>query len=230
MTDLHTHILPGVDDGAQTVEEAISMLQMQAAQGVNTVALTPHFHGRKESAEEFLLRREEAWKRLVEATKEQPGPELILGAEVSWMPDMSKWPELESLCYQGTKTLLVELPVRPWTDTVYQELNRLEGRRGIMPMIAHVDRYFYCQKKSDIVRLLDMGYPVQVSADALFSVFHRKQAVEFLDRYDGLLISDCHNCEDRSPDLEKAYKIVKKKLGLNAVQRIADLTDEILID
>lgn len=230
MTDLHTHILPGIDDGAQTVEEAIAMLRLEAEQGVTTVALTPHFHGRKESFEDFLERREAAWKQLFEATREMVCPKLLLGAEAAWVPDMSQWPDLESLCYQGTRTLLVELPVRPWTDSVFLELNRLEGRRGIVPMIAHVDRYFYCQKKGDIERLLGMGYPVQVSADALFSLFHRKQALELLEDYDGLLISDCHNLADRAPNLEKAYKIAKKKLDPISVRRISDLTDEILID
>ena len=230
MTDLHTHILPGVDDGAQTIEEAVAMLQVQAKQGVNAVALTPHFHGRKEPVEEFLARRENAWNQLREATKDLACPELILGAEAAWVPDMNQWPELESLCYQGTKTLLVELPVQPWTDSVFVELNRLEGRKGIIPMIAHVDRYFFCQKKGDIERLLSMGYPVQVSAEALFSLFHRRQALELLEHYDGLLISDCHNLTDRAPNLGKASKIIKKKLGQNLAQQIADMTDEILVD
>ena len=47
MTDLHTHILPGIDDGAKSIEEALALLRAQANQGVDTVALTPHFYKRR---------------------------------------------------------------------------------------------------------------------------------------------------------------------------------------
>ncbi len=229
MTDLHTHILPGMDDGAQSMEEALMLLRMQAQQGVDTVALTPHFYKRRENATDFLARRKAAWIRLQEATQNDDYPKLILGAEVAWMSEMTQWPELEALCYQGTKTLLVELPTMPWTDSVFRELYSLEGRRGIMPMIAHVDRYFYFQKEKSIERLLEMGYPVQVSAEALFRLFTRKKALNLLENYEGLLISDCHNLTDRKPNIEAAMKIVEKKLGHRTAREIAGVTDEVLI-
>lgn len=228
MTDLHTHILPGVDDGAQTVEEALALLQVQAQQGVDTVALTPHFYGRRESVDSFLQRREAAWQQLLEATAGMQSPRLILGAEVSWMPDMAQWPELEALCYQGTNVLLVELPMAPWTDSVFRALNRLESQRGVVPMIAHIDRYFHGQKKKDIDRLLEMGYPVQISAEALFRFYTRKRALDLLENYDSLLISDCHNLTDRKPNTERGMKIISKKLGNRAAKTIAELSNEIL--
>lgn len=229
MTDLHTHILPGVDDGAQTVDEALALLQIQAQQGVDTVALTPHFYGRRESPESFLARREAAWQQLLEATAGLQCPRLLLGAEVAWMPDMAQWSELEALCYQGTSVLLVELPMAPWTDSVFRALNSLEGRRGVIPMIAHIDRYFYCQKKKDIDRLLEMGYPVQISAEALLRFYTRKRALDLLENYDGLLISDCHNLSDRKPNIERAIRIAGKKLGNRFAEEIATLSDEILV-
>lgn len=229
MTDLHTHILPGMDDGAQSIEEALELLQIQNQQGVDTVALTPHFYGRRESVESFLARRETAWQNLLTATSETQHPRLILGAEVAWVPNMFQWPELESLCYQGTKILLVELPVTPWPDSIFRELNSLESRRGVIPMIAHIDRYFYCQKKKDLDRLLEMGYPVQVSAEALFQFYTRKKALDFLKNYDGLLISDCHNISDRKPNIERAMKIVEKRLGRIVAGKIASVTGDIFM-
>lgn len=230
MTDLHTHILPGMDDGAKTLEESLTLLEEQGRQGVNTVALTPHFYRRRETAAMFLDRREAAWTRLVEATQDQAYPELILGAEVAWMPDMAQWPELEALCYQGTKILLVELPMMPWTDSIFRELYSLEGRRGIIPMIAHIDRYFHVQKRRDIERLLEMGYPVQISAEALSHFSLRKPALEFLADYDGILISDCHNLKDRAPNMENALKIIEKKLGARMRSQIVANTDAVLCD
>ena len=60
MKDLHTHILPAMDDGAATIEDALAMLQEQTRQGVEMVALTPHFYRDTESVDEFLKRRDHA--------------------------------------------------------------------------------------------------------------------------------------------------------------------------
>ena len=230
MTDLHTHILPGMDDGAQTMEEALAMLRMEAQQGVDTVALTPHFYRDKEDLKTFLDRRQTAWDQLLENTKDMEYPKLILGAEVVWAPGMADWPELENLCYQGTKTLLIELPTTPWADIVYHQLYRLEGRRGIMPMIAHVDRYLRLQSKKSLLRMLDMGYPVQVSAEALLRFWDRESAMNMLKQYDGLLISDCHNLTDRKPNLDAGIKKLEKRFGRTAARELASLTDDALFD
>lgn len=230
MTDLHTHILPGMDDGAQSVEEAVEMLRLQVQQGVDTVALTPHFYPERENIADFLARRESARLKLLKALQGQQCPKLILGAEVAWVPDMTEWPELESLCYQNTKTILIELPIYTWTDSLFRQLYSMESRRGVMPVIAHIDRYFRIQSKRNLERLLEMGYPIQVSAEALLRLLGRKQALELLKYYDGLLISDCHNLLERGPNLEQAMAVVKKKLGARVAQEISNITDEILKD
>lgn len=230
MTDLHTHILPGMDDGAQTVEEALALLAEQTQQGVTAVALTPHFYKRREPTKSFLARRQAAWMRLQDATQGVKCPDLILGAEVAWAPDMSEWPELEDLCYQGTKILLVELPTMPWTDSIFRELYNLEGRRGVIPMIAHLDRYFHIQKKRDIERILEMGYPVQISVEALSQFFYKKQALEILKNYDGILISDCHNLTDRAPNLALGIRVIEKHQGTHTARKVASLTDDILAE
>ncbi len=228
MTDLHTHILPGMDDGVQSVQEAVQMLRIQAQQGIDTVALTPHFYRHDESVESFLARRSAAWKKLSKAVQGEECPSMILGAEVAWMPDISQWPDLESLCYQNTKMLLVELPMIPWTSEVFAQLYRMENRRGIMPVIAHVDRYFRTQSKRNLFKLLAMGYPVQVSADAVLRFSNRKRALDILKYCDGLLISDCHNLESRPPRLGQALAMVEKKLGAQIAREIAAMTADIL--
>jgi protein-tyrosine phosphatase len=143
---------------------------------------------------------------------------------------MIEMPDLEELCYEGTNILLVELPVAPWTNAVYQQLYALENRRGLMPMIAHLDRYIGFQKRSSIIKILEMGYPIQVSADALFYFTIRGRALEMLANFDGLLISDCHNTTNREPNYERAKKIMEKKLGHRMTREIIALTDEMLTD
>ena len=58
MTDLHTHILPGIDDGAPDMETALHMLEAEDKQGVNTVALTPHFYRSREHIADFLAEKQ----------------------------------------------------------------------------------------------------------------------------------------------------------------------------
>ena len=230
MTDLHTHILPGMDDGAQSVDEAVKMLHIQAEQGIDTVALTPHFYRQNESVSDFLTRRDAAWQELSQAVQGEKVPSMILGAEVAWMPGMSQWPDLERLCYQNTKLLLVELPTTPWSGNVFTQLYGIENRRGIMPVIAHVDRHFRTQSRRNLYKLFAMGYPLQVSAEALLKFTTRRKALELLKYSDGLLISDCHNLGTRSPKLGAAMAVVEKKLGARMARDIASITDDVLQD
>ena len=65
MLDIHTHILPGIDDGSRSVEQSVSMLQCEAEQGVTTVALTPHYDAKRETPAQFVQRREVAKEHLL---------------------------------------------------------------------------------------------------------------------------------------------------------------------
>ena len=67
MTDLHSHILPGIDDGAQTVEDSLALLREQVAQGVDQIALTPHFNAERITVSEFIERRAESFEQLQKA-------------------------------------------------------------------------------------------------------------------------------------------------------------------
>lgn len=231
MTDLHTHILPGMDDGAPDGDTALQMLHMEAEQGVETVALTPHFYRSREYISDFLTRRDAAMEQLKNAAKGQEGlPRLILGAEVSYVPGIADWPELERLCYEGTRTLLVELPMEPWNDEVFRQLYRLEGYSGITPMIAHAERYFVCQERKHMNRLLEMDLPLQVSAEALLHLAGRRKALLLLQNHNGLLISDCHNLTTRRPNMGQGLDWLEKKLGRESAARIAADTDEILLE
>ncbi len=83
MTDMHCHILPGMDDGSRSAAESLSMLEASAAQGVDRIVATPHFYAGENSPEVFLSRREHAYERLKAVWR--PGlPEIALGAEVCW--------------------------------------------------------------------------------------------------------------------------------------------------
>ena len=213
MTDLHTHILPGIDDGAPDIETALRMLDEEVKQGVNTIALTPHFYRSREHIADFLARRESSWDKLKSKFKNKKHPQLILAAEVAYAPGMADWTELEQLCYTGTKLLLVEPPMTPWNDEMFHQLYAIEGRRGVTPMIAHFDRYIKIQSKQHIDQLLEMGFPIQVSTESLLRFLRRNQAMKLITEYGAVPVSDCHDMNNRPPNLDKAAHLLKKKLG-----------------
>ena len=223
MTDLHTHILPGIDDGARTVEESISLLRMQLKSGVNTVALTPHFKFSAAEQPEFLLRRERSYNALSKAIDKHGLPiELILGAEVAFTTPLLEL-DLDSLCYEGTKTILIELPMDHYPAYAGDMFYRLM-LDGYTPLIAHAERYSYFTRKPGLLEKLTRGGAlVQVNAGGLLKRRTRKRILKMISG--GLvhvLASDTHSMDLRPPRLEKAVKVIEKKLGNETAQRLVN--------
>lgn len=235
MTDLHTHILPGMDDGARTVEESLTMLRMQRDQGVNTVVLTPHFYPDREDVDTFLRRLDEAMVRLQSAldvmgTKRQTLPQLLLGAEVAWRSDLLECERLGELCIGQTKNMLVELPFTPWTEHTVNQLYELLTCFGITPIIAHLERYLDIQHPKMVGRLLELELPVQVSCGALNHFLGRRRTLKLLCSGQAQVIaSDCHNCTTRPPDMARSVRFLKRKLGGQAVQELIDNAAQLTI-
>lgn len=83
MIDFHTHILPGIDDGAKSLEESLSLLKMEQEQGVDTIVLTPHYFHERQSLDAFLQQRNTAYEQLRHAAeREKISINFHLGAEV----------------------------------------------------------------------------------------------------------------------------------------------------
>lgn len=234
MTDLHTHILPGIDDGAQSVEESLAMLRMERSQGVDTVVLTPHFYRDRENPKRFLRRRQESAvalaRRVIELSEQEREalPQMLLGAEVTWWPDMADWEELPEMCIGDTRNLLLELPFTPWNDRMIYQLHELFGRTGITPVIAHLERYLKIQRPEYIREVLQLGVPVQVSADILLRPIARGGAMKLLRQGQAHVVaSDCHRCVGRIPNLAAATDLLRRKLGNSETEMIIRRADEL---
>lgn len=163
MTDLHSHLLPGIDDGAKTLADAVAMLKMQQSDGVRMVCVTPHFYPGRQTPDEFLARRAAALEQLLPAAALY-GIRLVEGAEAAISENLPELDRLGELCLAGSRTLLVELPAAwmpPWTENVLDEL--LAG--GIRPLLAHVERYSYFRSDvSRLERLVRLGCYAHVTA------------------------------------------------------------------
>lgn len=223
--DFHSHILPQMDDGSASVEESIAMLRLLGQQGVSHVVATPHFYPNYDDPEQFLSRRDRSYRQLMEAASTQPDlPQITLGAEVLFFHGMSESDLLPRLTIEKKRCILIEMPPPPWTDSMYRELEAIRRKRGIIPIIAHVDRYISPFRTHGIPgRLAQL--PVLVQANAGFFLKRSTSALALkLLKADQiqLLGSDCHNLTTRPPEMGKAVARIGEKLGQNVLDQIRD--------
>lgn len=194
MTDLHTHILPGMDDGPKDIPAALALLEQEYAQGVRNVALTSHYHCEAEDLDAFLARRERAFSALSEAAPRDMT--LKRGCEVFFSPALLSL-DVRKLCLEGTSSLLLELPILQKPAFLNEVLLGLTSR-GITPLIAHAERYLYVQRDPRLLtEWIDLGARIQVNAGS-DAAFIRKLLRWGLVH---VMASDAHHASHRPADL-----------------------------
>lgn len=223
VVDFHSHVLPGIDDGSRSLEESIAMLRMEAEQGIRHVIATPHFYAHNDAPERFLARRQEAEARLREEMAKHPGlPELSVGAEVYFFRGISDSEILSQLTIGGKRCILIEMGESPWSESAYRELAAIREKQGLIPIVAHVDRYIGPFRTYGIPERLTQ-LPVIVQANASFFLRRSTASMAIRMLRSGrihLLGSDCHNMTSRMPNLGDALAVIQKRLGDPAIEGI----------
>ena len=163
MIDLHSHLLPGVDDGSADMETSITVLQRFANHGIEVLVCTPHLMASEASLVPYHHHRELLAELIAVAP---PKPELRLGWEI-----MLDRPGCDlhapELSLGGARAVLVEFPRAYLPVGTTDELDRIR-RTGIVPVIAHPERYYGCTL--DTVRAWrDVGAVVQTDATMLLA-------------------------------------------------------------
>lgn len=210
MFDIHTHLLPGIDDGSKNLQDTQAMFSIINQSGVKTVVATPHYYHNM-SVEDFIQIRNDAFVS-VENLPERP--EIVLGAEVWLEYGMHKNEKLRELCIGDTDYMLIEMPFVKWNKWVYDELFKISAKHEVNIIIAHLERYINLVKMDDIYRLCDMDVKIQVNVDRLGGVFFKSPAEKLMKK--GLVDfigSDCHNTTTRKPCMEKAKKRICSLFG-----------------
>ena len=228
MIDVHTHILPGIDDGSKSVEMSLEMLRISAAQGVKTVVATPHFYPTRNNPEKFYEDRQRAWEQLGQLPDDLP--QVLLGAEVAYFEGISRSSQLEAMRLGSSDLLLVEMPMSPWTDRMMEELRQIPGNLGLQPVLAHVDRYLHrSQLPRYLEDILDMEIPLQVSASAFGKFSERGKMLRLVKNgCVDFIGSDAHNLTTRVPNMADAARVIAKKLGEEALQDITARSAQLL--
>ena len=231
IVDFHSHILPGIDDGSGSLKESIALLRLEAEQGISHVVATPHFYPRYETPESFLEKRHRAEETLLAAREQVKGlPSISVGAEVYFFRGISESEFLPQLTIQGNQCILIEMPPAPWPEAVFQELESIWRRRGITPVVAHIDRYIAPFRTYKIPqRLQQMPVLVQANASFFLESRTRRMALKML-RADQiqLLGSDCHNLDSRPPKLGSAVELIRQQLGDEVLERIRSYQEDVL--
>ncbi len=233
LIDAHSHILPGIDDGSGSLEQSVTMLRMEAEQGVQQVIATPHFYPQHDSPERFLARRAKAEERLrTEMEKHSNLPELHIGAEVHYFNRMSDSDQLIGLTIGNSRGVLIEMPNAPWTEAMYRDLEDIYAKCGLIPIVAHIDRYIGCFRTFGIPdRLAELPVLVQANADFFMNRLTSSVALRMLKNDQiHLLGSDCHNLDRRKPDLKGAVDRIAKRLGEGALARVSTYGQDLLND
>ncbi|MBE5869200.1 MAG: capsular polysaccharide biosynthesis protein [Lachnospiraceae bacterium] len=229
MIDWHSHVLPGMDDGSRNVEESLILLEMLADQKVDTVIATPHFHANDESVSHFLDRRAQAIQSLQAGMSEEL-PRVLAGAEVRYYRGISRMEDLKKLCIQGSKLLLLEMPMSGWTEYTVKELVELSGTRDLTLILAHMERYLRMQSDRVWSRLYDSGILMQVNAGFFIDLRTRRKALSMLrGRAIHLIGSDCHNVSPRPPRIGRAFEIAEKRLGRDFINHMNECGQDLLV-
>ena len=214
LTDLHCHILPGIDDGAKDADMSGALLLSEKQQGVEQIFFTPHFYADEISVDGYIERRAAALERMRE-TVDRLGLKTALGAEVRMQEELTGM-DLRPLRMGNTPYLLLEFPFLSgtyplWGERIVEQL--LD--QGIRPVFAHIDRYDYFMNDTErLEHFREMGCIFQVNADSVISRRRSPAVFELMKAgHVHVLGSDAHSPEKRPANLRSALEKVEAKLG-----------------
>ncbi|GAC1347572.1 MAG: protein tyrosine phosphatase [Ktedonobacteraceae bacterium] len=233
MIDVHLHILPGVDDGPGNLDDSLSLARSLVQEGVRTAVATPHYNEDypRRSANEIYERVQSLQQTL---DRHAIPLRLLAGHEALIKPGLVEDIQLGRLStLNGSRYLLLELWNSMWlpeTERVIFELRAF----GVVPVLAHPERYHVIQQDSDRLRaLLEQGVLTQLTAGSLVGLQGntvRKCAETLMKR--GLvncIASDAHGPGRRPPAIRQGMQVAERILGQAQAQQLIEAVPAALV-
>ncbi|WP_207695653.1 protein-tyrosine phosphatase [Enterococcus sp. DIV0212c] len=233
MIDLHCHILPGIDDGAQSIDDSLEMARMAVKQGITHILCTPHHNNGKynNTAGKVIscvaALQEELDHRNIPLT-------LFEGQEVRIGGDLPEQIQNNDILFADldNRYILIEFPtneIPAYAEQLFIKL--LEA--GHIPIIVHPERNSkFIEDPNELLPFLEMGVLTQLTAPSYVGVFGNKiektakQMVAHNLVY--MMASDAHNVEKRGFFMKKAYDAIAKDMGPKHVEAMQQMTKDIL--
>ena len=227
MVDLHAHLLPGVDDGAADIDEAIAMCRRAAADGITAAVVTPHQrHEQWPNTDRDALRAGfETLRRAAPA-----GLGLALGAEIAvdseLVDEVESLPGGNLLPLAGSRYLLLELPVQPGGPEPRAVVHELVVA-GWRPIVAHPERIPWLAGEPDLLTsLVERGALLQLTAMAVTGEFggRARECCAYLLDADlaHFVASDAHDAVRRPPVLSEAFRAIAGGWGEERARRLME--------
>ncbi len=226
MIDTHLHILPGVDDGPETLEQSLALARVLAQEGVHTAIATPHYN------DEFPRRGAAEIRERVFALQQalhQYGIALhvLAGHEALIKPGLIEDIRVGRLAtLNGSRYLLLELWNTSWLPETERVIFELRAA-GIIPVLAHPERYRVFQKEPErLAALLRQGVLTQITASSLVGMQGRtaQRTAETLLKK-GLvhfIASDAHGLHKRPPAIIQGLHCAAQLIGTGNIQRLIE--------
>ena len=221
MIDIHCHLLPGLDDGADTLETAFDMAEMAIAQGITHVIGTPHASPEYQFIPELVKQRRDE-------LQEQFEGRLVIASGCDFHLSFENLREIRSAPERFTVNqknyLLVEFAEFSIPPSLDQALHELQ-LAGLRPIITHPERHPQLRRINDEFKeWVRMGCLVQVTAQSLLGRFGRKSEESGWDMIRSgvahFVASDAHDTTDRPPRLDLAFQAVSGRLGEPCAKRL----------
>lgn len=215
MLDLHTHLLPCVDDGCKSADEALELMARLESIGFDSIVLTPHFYPSRETSKNFILRRDSAMSALKEHCD---GKNITVACECYLNEYLFNCEDITPLCIidGGKKYLLIELS--------YSNMDRKRMLRlcekvivtyGVTPVLAHIERYPYIIKNEEFFKkFIEAGCLCQVNMKSFCSLFRRKRLAYYVEKgYITFIGSDTHRSPFDARAHIRASAYLEKRFG-----------------
>lgn len=235
--DLHSHILPEMDDGARSVEESLELIASLKKQGIHNICFTPHFYTHRRSIDSFLEKRANAYAKFLPEKPEDVN--IVLGAEVYVTKYLFKndgRDDFSGITYGKSRYILTEYGYEStFSGKTLRYLDIFQQNHGLVPIIPHVERYGYLIDNPDVIRdLRHMGVIIQTNISnytAKSPFFKKRKLLRYIS--EGLidvLGSDAHSFTHNTPEVyAEAMNIIADKCGKNVVYEMAKKS-EIIFD
>lgn len=204
-----------MDDGAKDIDEALKILEMMKKDGITDVIATPHFYADSDNLDDFKLRVKEAYNTLLDASDGKNLPDILLGCEVLYYRYIGISESAKDFCLNGSNYLLLELTDNCITDTLFEDLTDLKNKLGIIPIIAHIERYYKARSYKKLLKFVkEEEIPTQINASSFFTPHYSRIAEKLVKKgYAVFLATDAHSVDKRPPEIKEALRYISNKLG-----------------
>ncbi len=218
MIDLHTHVLPFLDDGAEDMEMAVEMLRMAKENSTKIVIATPHCNIRHVFDSSAEIIRKVFSELKTELKKHEVDITIAGGMEIFGTEDIAeKLAEGKLLTLNNTKYALVEFDFYEDEEYIFFVVQKLIDR-GYVPVVAHPERYeCFAEKPDELFNLYKTGAVIQVNKGSVLGSFGEK--VQYVSdiilshRLASVAASDAHSCEYRTPVLSYFAEYLDENYG-----------------